>query len=186
MTVVKNKGRFIVLCRTLKRLRWSLMILALLPVVAHAASALGTFAFSRGSSRLAIHGGGATAFDRNYSVFGIGGGYFVGDGIEVGFDAETWFGNSPRITQVSPQIRIVGNTSSAFNPYAGAFYRRTFIADHKDYDSVGARAGLFYTAGGNAYFGAGLVHETHLSCDRSVYASCSETYPELSLAFLFR
>jgi hypothetical protein len=186
MTLVKNKDRFIFVCRTLKLLRWCLIVLALLPITAHAASGSGTLAFSQGSARLAIHGGGATAFDQNYSVFGIGGGYFVADGVEAGLDAEKWFGNSPGITQVSPQIRIVLNTANTFNPYAGVFYRRTIIENHQDNDSVGARAGLFYTAGRNAYFGAGVVHEAHLSCDRTVFSSCSETYPELSITFLFR
>jgi hypothetical protein len=41
-------------------------------------------------------------------------------------------------------------------------------------------------AGDNAYFGAGLVQSTHLNCDRTVYASCTETYPELLFAFAFR
>jgi hypothetical protein len=184
--MVKNKERFIVVRRILKLLRLWLAVLVVLPVAAHAASGSGSFSFSQGSARLAIHAGGATAFDQNYSVFGIGGGYFVADGIEVGLDAETWFGASPRITQVSPQVRFVLNTASPFNPYAGFFYQRTFIQNNPDNDTVGGRAGVFYTAGRNAYFGAGVVHASHLRCDRNVYSSCTETYPEISFAVLFR
>ena len=172
--------------RTLKHLLWCLALLAVLPVAVHAASGSGAFAFNQGNWRLAIHGGGATAFDQSYSVFGIGGGYFVADGLELGLDAEKWFGTSPGIAQVSPQIRYVLNTASPFSPYAGAFYQKTFIQHNADTDTVGGRAGMYYSAGGNAYFGAGVVHASHLHCDRTVYSSCSETYPEISFAILFR
>jgi hypothetical protein len=184
--MLKNIERFIAVRRALTLLRCSLLMLIVLPIAAHAASGSGSFAFSQGNARLAIHGGGATAYDRNYSVFGIGSGYFVADGIEVGLDAEKWFGASPGITQVSPQIRYVLNTASPFNPYAGVFYQRTFIQNNQDNDTVGGRAGAFYMAGENAYFGAGVVHAVHVRCDRTVYSSCSETYPEFSFAVLFR
>lgn len=185
MTEFKNVIKRGAVCRTRALLLWCLTAVTVLPIAAHAASGSGSVAFSRGSSRLAIHGGGATAFDQNYSVFGIGGGYFVADGIEAGIDAETWSGNAPRITRVSPQLRIVLNTSSSFNPYAGVFYQKMFIANRHDNDSVGGRAGLLYAAGRNAYFGAGVVYESHLSCDRTVYTSCNEIYPELSFTLIF-
>ncbi len=156
------------------------------PPAAHAESASAAYPFNQGSARLSIHAGGATAFDRNYSIFGIGGGYFVADGIEIGLDAEAWSGNSPRIEQISPQIRGVLNTSGPVKPYAGMFYRRTHIEGYRDNDTVGARAGTYFMVGNNAYFGAGLVQDTHLNCDRTVYSSCSETYPELLFAFVFR
>jgi hypothetical protein len=186
MTVLFNKDLNLLIRRNLTLLCSCIIVLALQPAAAHAASGSGALAFSQGSARLGIRAGGATAFGQNYSVVGIEGGYFVADGVEAGLDAESWFGNSPKITQVSPQMRFVLNTSSDFNPYIGGFYRRTFIADHQDTNSVGARAGLFYTAGRNMFFGGGVVYETHLSCDRTVYSSCSETYPELSITFLFR
>lgn len=185
MTWMKEE-RLMVVRSALIALKGCLTILVLLPVAAHAASGSGSFSFNQGSARLALYAGGATAFDQNYSVFGIGGGYFVADGIEVGLDAETWSGASPKITQVSPQVRIVLNTASLINPYAGIFYQRTLIENHQDNNTVGGRAGVFYTAGRNACFGAGVVYATHLHCDRTVYSSCSETYPEISFAVLFR
>ena len=161
-------------------------MLAVLPIAAHAASGSGSYPFSKGSARLSIHFGGATAFDRNYSIFGIGGGYFIADGIEVGLDAEVWSGNSPRIEQISPQIRGVLNINGPVKPYAGLFYRRTHIEGYRDNDTVGVHAGVYFLTGRNAYFGAGVVQDTHVNCDKTVYSSCSETYPELSLAFFFR
>jgi hypothetical protein len=141
--------------------------------------------FGAGAARLSVAFGGAMAFNQDYSVFGLGVGYFVADGIEVGLDAEQWFGNSPRIQQVSPQLRVVINTAGKVKPYLGAFYRRTFIENYRDLDTVGGRAGVYVLAGRNTYFGAGLAEDVHLNCDRTVYASCSETFPEILIAVMF-
>jgi hypothetical protein len=170
---------------TFGTLIFSFMLLMLLPTMVHAGSGQSTAAFSAGTARIAIAFGGAVAFDQNYSVFGIGGGYFIADGVEVGLDAEEWSGNSPRVEQVSPQVRVVLSTEASVKPYLGAFYRRTFIQGYGDHDTIGARAGLYFLTGRRAYFGAGLAEEVHLNCDRTVYSSCSETYPELLFAVIF-
>jgi hypothetical protein len=186
LTLLKNNERFIVICQTLKLLRWCLIVLVVTPIAAHAESGSGSYPFGQGSERLSIHFGGATAFNRNYSIFGIGGGYSVADGIEVGLDAEVWFGNSPGIEQISPQIRLVLSTNGSVNPYAGLFYRRTHIQGYRDNDTVGARAGVYFQTGRSAYFGAGVVQDIHLNCDRTVYSSCTEINPEILFAILFR
>jgi hypothetical protein len=152
---------------------------------ARAASASAIHPFAAGSARISIAFGGATAFKQDYSVFGIGGGYFVADGVEAGLEAEAWSGNSPHIEQVSPQLRVVIDTEGTIKPYIGAFYRRTYIENYRDLDTVGARAGIYFLAGRSTYLGAGLVQDIHLNCDRTVYASCSETFPELLLAVIF-
>ena len=157
----------------------------LLPVAAHAASDTAPHPFSAGSVRLSLALGGATAFNRDYSVLGMGVGYFVADGVEAGLDAERWFGNSPRIEQVSPQLRVVFDSEGKFKPYLGAYYRRTHIEDYRDLDTVGGRAGLYVLAGRNAYLGLGLAQDFHLNCDRTVFASCTETFPELLVAVMF-
>ena len=157
----------------------------MLSTTVHAESGTLAAPFAAGNARLSIAFGGATAFNRNYSIFGIGGGYFVADGVEVGVDAEEWSGNSPRIEQVSPQARVVLQRDGTVQPYAGAFYRRTLIEGYPDHDTIGARLGVYFLTGRNAYFGAGLAEEVHLNCDRTVYSSCSETYPELLFAVIF-
>jgi hypothetical protein len=164
---------------------WLLFLALCSPIAAHAASASASYPFSQGSARLSIFLGGGTAFNQDYTIIGLGGGYFVADGVEVGLDVETWTGNTPHIEQVSPQVRYVFDVDGSVKPYAGAFYRRTHIESYRDTNSIGARAGAFFLAGKNAYFGAGLVLDNHLNCDRTVYTHCSEIYPELLFAFVF-
>jgi hypothetical protein len=170
----------------IKSLLYPAVILFLLPIIAQAAPDAGSSSpFRQGSGRLSFSFGGATAFNRDYSIFGIGGGYYVTDGIEVGLDMESWSGNSPGIEQISPQIRVVLDPDGSIKPYVGAFYLRTHIEGYRDADTVGARAGAYFLTGRNAYFGAGLAQDIHLNCDRTVYSSCAETYPELLFAVTF-
>jgi hypothetical protein len=146
---------------------------------------LGGLSLCRGHARLSLIFGGATAFNQNYTVLGIGGGYFIADGIEAGLDAESWSGSSPSIEEISPQVRAVFPRPGSVSPYAGVFYRRTFTEGYRALDTVGAPVGLYFLSGGNLYFGAGVAEENHLNCDRTIYTSCAEIYPELSLALIF-
>ena len=141
--------------------------------------------FRKGSVRMSIMLGSGTAFQNDYTIFGLGVGYYVVDGLEAGLDVDAWTGNDPRIRRVSPQLRYVFQSGSAAKPYIGAFYRRTFIEGFADSDTVGARAGALFVYNRSAYFGAGLVHDVHLNCDRTVYLSCTDTYPEILIAVMF-
>lgn len=152
---------------------------------ARAADVAGTAAFHQGSLRVSLLFGGGRAFDRDYRVFGAGIGYYVVDGLEAGLEAETWQGNDPGITRVSPQLMYVFPLGREARPYAGAFYRKSFIDGYKDLNDAGGRAGMLFLLGGSAYLGAGLVYERHIGCDRAVYDSCSEAYPELLIALIF-
>ncbi len=143
------------------------------------------YPFSKGSARLSLLVGSNTAFNQDYSVIGIGVGYYVTDGLEAGLDAETWQGNSPHIYRISPELRYVLYTVQPIKPYAGLFYRRTFIEDHGDHNEAGVRAGGIVLAGQRAYFGVGVVYEIRLNCDKSIYSSCSDVYPELMFAVMF-
>ncbi len=158
------------------------LLALLLPAAANAAEKASPF--DEGNARISLFLGSGYAFDKTYSIFGLGAGYFVADGLELGLDAETWSG-TPGITQVSPSVRFVIKTTGPINPYAGIFYRRTFIDGYRDQDTIGARAGVFFLTGGNFYFGAGAAQEFHLTCDRAVYKNCEELYPELLVAVMF-
>jgi hypothetical protein len=161
------------------------LVIILTACTASAGTASGAYPFSEGSARVSLLIGGATAFNQDYSVFGIGGGYFVADHVEAGLEIDSWTGKSPGIQQVTPSLRYVFNRVGELRPYIGTFYELTHVESRRNYDSVGARAGALMQAGRSAWFGAGLVLDQHLNCDRTVFSSCSEVYPELSLMIMF-
>jgi len=163
-----------------------LMVLAwLILCAAPPAHAAGRDPFASGSGRASVLIGNGYAFNESYLIIGVGVGYFFAKGLEVGLDAEFWSGSNPGITKISPEVRYVVPTGSALRPYVGVFYRRTLIENHDDLNSTGGRAGLYLVSGKGSYFGAGAVYEKYLSCDQSVYVSCSDTYPEIIFAIAF-
>jgi hypothetical protein len=141
--------------------------------------------FSSGTKRLSVVIGNGYAFDNSYVIIGVGAGYFIANGLDLGLDFEYWTGSSPSITKVSPRLDYVLNTRSELRPYVGVFYRRTMIEGLKDLDSTGGRAGLYFISGSSVYVGAGVVYESYLDCDTAIYSSCSDTYPEIVIAFSF-
>jgi hypothetical protein len=149
------------------------------------AVAAGRDPFSDGSMRLSVLVGSGYAFNETYLIIGIGAGYFVAKGLELGLDFESWSGATPRIQKISPEIRYVIPLDGAIRPYVGAFYRRTMIEDHADLNSAGGRAGIYFVSSQGSYFGAGAVYEKYLSCDDAIFHSCSDTYPEIIFAIAF-
>jgi len=139
--------------------------------------------FQQGRQSVSIVAGSGSAFRDDYIILGLGYGYYVIDGLELGIDAQFWLSGDPSITKVSPQIRYVFRQPKTVKPYAGAFYRRTFTEGLDDLDSVGYRAGLNFMGRGNFYFGAGIVYEEYRDCNEAVFSSCSETYPEILFSF---
>jgi hypothetical protein len=149
------------------------------------ADAAGRDPFADGSMRLSVLVGNGYAFDESYLIVGVGFGYFVAKGLELGLDGESWSGASPHINKISPAVRYVLPINSAMRPYVGAFYRWTTIDNYKDLNSTGGRAGIYFVSGQGSYFGAGAVYEKYHSCDEKVYHSCSDTYPEIIFAIAF-
>jgi hypothetical protein len=136
-------------------------------------------AFGKGGVRTSIICGWGHAFNDDYFILGAGAGYYVIDGLEIGLELETWLGGGFDIYKVSPEIRYVLHSAPSLKPYGGAFYRRTIIERFDDLTSVGFRAGVFHDTGNGSYLGVGVVHEIFLNCDKDVYSSCTETYPEI-------
>ena len=157
----------------------AIMCFALMPL-----SHIEAGSFDQGNVRLSVSGGGGHAFGDDYVVLGLGVGYYVFDGLELGLDADAWFGD-PEIYTISPQVRYVVHQVPNVKPYAGAFYRRTFIEGLDDLDAVGFRGGAFFTIGRGSYLGVGAVYDIYLDCDRDEYESCSDVYPEIVLSFAF-
>lgn len=133
-------------------------------------------------------GVGLGVFDsKDYFILLAGGGYYLRDGLSVGATAEAWTGPEPHLYDVSPAVRYIFlDVPWHFQPYAGAFYRRTvYDHDYTPIDSSGVRGGLVFPLTPRAYLTGGLVYEHYFGCDKSVYTSCDQVYPEIGLAFAF-
>jgi hypothetical protein len=141
--------------------------------------------FSRGNVNLSVTAGGAHAFGDDYLIIGLGAGYYLRDGLELGLDFDAWVGGELDIYSISPQVNYVFRNQTKIKPYGGAFYRHTFIDKLDDVDSLGLRGGINLMMGKNAYLGIGAVYENYLDCEKSVYRSCDDLYPEVVLSVSF-
>ena len=145
-------------------------------------------AFSRNSTSLGVFVGSGRAFDDDYLILGIGVGYYVADGLELGIDIQRWFSGVPTITKVSPQVRYVFTRAQPVKPYVGAFYRRTTFGDLNgrdidDQDSFGYRVGAYFSSDNRIYIGGGIVYEEYEDCSRVI--DCSTTSPEVLFTVAF-
>jgi hypothetical protein len=162
------------------------LVLLVLTVPGKAPAGAEAFPFNKGRSRFSLQVSSTSAFDRNYTAVGLGGGYYVKDGLEAGLDGDAWFGsNAPNIYRLSPGLRYVLYSPGRFKPYTGIFYRRTFIEGSDDRNEAGGRAGITFINGPRTSLSVGLVYDVRINCDRTVYSSCSDVYSELSFAVLF-
>ncbi len=141
--------------------------------------------FAQGNLRLSVSGGGAHAYDNDYIVVGAGIGFYFLDGLEAGLDLEAWFDGGRDIYSVSPQVRYVFYQVPKIKPYAGAFYRHTFVEDLDDIDEIGLRAGVNFMMGSSSFLGVGAVYDSIVDCDEDVHSSCSDFYPEVVLSVAF-
>ena len=157
----------------------------IIPPVAPANAADVAGIFGQGHTRFIVTGGTGYAFGENYFVFGVGGSYFVLDGLSAGLNLEWWSGADPKIFKVSPSLEYVFYQIPSVKPYVGAFYRRSYIDGFNDLNSGGARAGVYIPAGRNAYFGVGMAYESYFNCNKSTYDACTSTYPEISITVAF-
>jgi len=150
-----------------------------------AIAAEGAGAFGKGRTHFVVTGGSGSAFNETYFVLGVGVSYYVIDGLNVGLSLESWSGSDPGMTKITPSVQYVFLQVPQVKPYVGGFYRRAYIDSLPDINSVGARAGIYFTAGRNAYIGVGAVYESYVDCTKSVYRSCNDTYPEVSFTIAF-
>ena len=139
--------------------------------------------FSQGSQSVSVIAGAGSAFNDDYIILGVGYGYYVINGLELGIDAQFWLSGDPSINKLSPQIRYVFTQPKTVKPYVGAFYRRTYIDGLEDLDSIGYRAGLYFMGQGNFFFGVGAVYEEYRDCSETIFSDCTSTYPEILFSF---
>ena len=140
--------------------------------------------FSKGSFRGTAILGSGSSFDDDYIILGVGAGYYVIDGLELGLNVQTWLGGDPDITQVTPEITYVFRTGGRIFPYAGALYRRSFISDRKDLDAYGGRGGVNIASGDRAWIGVGGVYLKYRDCNDTLF-DCDSAYPEVTFGISF-
>lgn len=142
-------------------------------------------AFSKGRTHFVVTAGNGYAFDESYLVIGVGVSYYLIDGLNLGLSWESWSGADPGMNKITPSVQYVFHQSPTLKPYVGGFYRRAYVDGLPDIDSAGARAGVYFTAGRNAYLGIGAVYESYIDCKESVYRSCDDIYPEVIFTVAF-
>jgi hypothetical protein len=164
----------------------SRLLLTMLLVTAFPANAAGVGGiFGKGRTNFSLMVGNGYVNDNSYLVVGVSGTYYVLDGLGAGLSIENWSGSDPGITKYSPYVQYVFYRMSVLKPYLGAFYRYSTVTGQASFDSAGARAGLYYSAGSNAYVSVGMVYESYRDCKNTIYGSCSSTYPEIGLTIGF-
>ena len=140
-------------------------------------------AFSKNSTSVGVVVGSGSSFNDDYIILGVGVGYYVHTGLEIGIDLQHWFSGDPSVTKLSPQIRYVFTQPKVIKPYVGVFYRRTFVENLDDTDSYGYRAGAYFSDNNGVYIGGGIVYEEYTDCSR--FVDCSFTYPEILITVSF-
>jgi hypothetical protein len=160
-----------------------LTLLILLASTVNATLANADAAFSKGATTIGVVAGSGTAFRDDYIILGVGVGYYLLDGLEIGLDVQHWFSGDPSITKVSPQLKYVFTQPKVIKPYIGAFYRKTYIENLDNEDSFGYRAGAYFSGNNGVYIGGGIVYEEYLDC--AAFVDCTNTYPEILITVSF-
>lgn len=163
------------------KIKWLAFSLAFLPLQALCDS--NNTDFLQGNKLLSINSGIGRSLDTEYLVFGLGFGYYVADGLELGLDFDLWLGNNPLIYKVEPEVRYVFRQLDTFVPYLGVFYQQNFIEGMDSRGALGFRAGLYTPIGDNFILGYGASFSSLGDCDENIYGSCSSEQIELTFSF---
>lgn len=140
--------------------------------------------FSKGRRRVSGTVGWGSSLGDDYLLLGVGVGYFVSNGLGVGVDFEGWFIGDPTQYKISPRADYVMWKSPRMKPYAGVFYRYTFLGEGlDDQSSVGGRTGVFYKGARGGMAGAGVVYERYLDVPEPF--DDDVLYPEVFIAVSF-
>lgn len=141
--------------------------------------------FDKGRSNLIISAGSGSAFDDDYIILGLGYGYYLLNGFQLGIKFDLWLDGSPSVYQVTPDIQYVFHQVPKVKPYIGAFYTRSYIEGFDDLDAFGYRGGLYFVTGSRTYIGIGGAYRKYQDCQETTYNDCSTSYTELSFLVSF-
>ncbi len=138
--------------------------------------------FSVGHKNFGFSVGSSSGYGNTYTVAGANVNYFVTDNISIGVGYRGWFGNEPKINEVSIPITLYA-PMGAYNPYIGAVFNHTMIDDpYKDYSVYGGRLGVAMQTGSNSFMSVGWVHEYR---ENDLGEITSKGYPEINAGFSF-
>ncbi|MHC3993642.1 hypothetical protein ACXWTF_02360 [Thiomicrolovo sp. ZZH C-3] len=153
-----------------------------LSVITAAAMTLAAGVFDSGTTTVGASVGSGSGYNSTYTIVGVSASYFVLNGLSAGVGYRGWFGGTPTMSELELPVTYFIPLSPALHPYAGAFYRHTYISgDYQDYETVGLRGGIAYTEG-QGYIAAGWVQEWYT---RSNGDEISRGYPEISIGISF-
>ena len=141
--------------------------------------------FDQGRSNLVISAGSGSAFADDYIILGLGYGYYLLNGFQLGIKFDFWLDGSPGIYQVTPDIQYVFHQVPKVKPYVGVFYTRSYIEGFDDLDAIGYRGGLYFVTSPRTYIGIGGAYREYQDCTETVYSDCSTSYTELSFLVSF-
>jgi hypothetical protein len=116
--------------------------------------------FTAGQKNFGFSLGSSTGFGNDYTVAGANLNYFFQDNLSVGIGYLGYFGDDPKIHQITIPVTYYYPISITNYPYAGVFYKHTYISDdYEDYDVYGVRIGMSVRIGPRSYVSAGWVQE---------------------------
>ncbi len=150
--------------------------------LALAGSAVYGGVFDSGHRNIALTVGAGSGYGSSYTIVGLTANYFALNGLSVGLGYRGWLGGDPAINEVDVPVTWYVPVNGYLRPYAGGFYRHTFIGgDYSDYDTWGGRAGISVVQG-NGYFSVGWVQEwySHDNGDDT-----TRGYPEVTAGMSF-
>ncbi len=139
--------------------------------------------FTAGQKNFGLSMGTSTGFGNDYTTLGANFNYFVQDNLSVGVGYLGYFGDDPKINQVTIPVTYYYPISITNYPYAGVFYKHTFISDdYEDYDVYGVRVGMSVRIGPRSYISAGWVEEY---TDIDTLDDNWDGHAEVSIGFTF-
>ena len=141
--------------------------------------------FDAGSRRFSFVVGSGSALSDNYTVLGIGAGFYPVDGLELGAEVNLWLGGDYDIYEISPSMTYIFTQLDAIKPYIGVLYRETFIETYDNLSAVGARAGVVLDSGNGFNFRVGVTVVSYQDCASSWKRDCTEVTPEVSVGVTF-
>jgi hypothetical protein len=140
--------------------------------------------FRKGNITLSLGLGWSSSGDSNWTILGIGGGYFAIDGLKAGLNGTFWIGDKPFVSTITPELTYIFTFVPVVQPYVGAFYRHYFVSEKlPDTDSIGGRAGALFVMGRNLFLGGGVMYEHFL--DEDVFVNRDYFSPEIIVGFSF-